>query len=146
MATLTNDQLAAMNFGYLNGYDLQQYSASQTLIKAWEVRNSCLQQGCDNAYSEMIGYFYTKYDVLREFNMISGPRQQLVVKLTAILAVRDILGNMAGIGEVTKSNYEWADYIIQRTQDGTFNLPLYGVSCILESNAQLVRQNFGTLG
>lgn len=146
MATLTNAEFDALNLGYLQGSDLAQYASYQVLIKQWEVSNQKIQQGADNAYSEMIGYFYTKYDVLREFNMISGTRQQLVVKLTAILAVRDILGNMAGIGEVTKGNFEWADYIIQRTQDGTFNLPLYGVSCILESNARLVRQNFGTLG
>lgn len=146
MATLTNDQLAAMNFGYLSGADLQQYCSSQVLIKCYEVRQDCLQQGADNAQSEMIGLFYTKYDVLREFNMISGPRQNLVVKLTSILAVRDILGNMAGISEVTKMNYAWADDIIFRTQNGTFNLPLYGVSIGINSGAFLVRQNFGTLG
>lgn len=145
-AILTNDQLAAMNFGYLTGQDLMQYASAQTIIKCYEVRQDCLQQGCDNAQSEMIGLFYTKYDVLREFNMISGPRQNLVVKLTAILAIRDILGNMAGIGEVTKMNYAWADDIILRTQEGTFNLPLYGVSLALQSGAFLVRQNFGTLG
>lgn len=146
MATLTNDQLAAMKFGYLTGADLQQYSSSQVLIKAYEVRSSCLQQGCDNAYSEMIGYFYTKYDVQREFNTISGPRQNVVVKLTAILAVRDVLGNMAGIGDVTKDNFAWADETIRMVQQGLFNLPLYGASCRIESNAFLVPQNFRTLG
>lgn len=146
MATLTPQQLAALNFGYLTGQDILQYCSTQSLIKQFEVNQDILQRGCDNAYSEMIGYCYTKYDVKREFNMISGPRQQLVVKLTAILAVRDILGNMAGIGEVTKDNFIWADDIIMRTQNGTFNLPLYGVSVCLESNAFLVKQNFGTLG
>lgn len=146
MATLTNAQLEALNFGYLTGYDLMQYASAQLLIKCYEVRNSSLQQGCDNAYSEMIGLFYTKYDVNREFTQISGTRQNIVVKLTAILAVRDIFGNMAGIGDVTKENYIWADNIIERTQNGTFNLPLYGVSIAIESGAFLVRQNFGTLG
>lgn len=146
MATLTNDQLAAMSFGYLIGANLMQYSSAQTLIKCYEVNNTSLQQGCDNAYSEMVGYFYTKYDVQREFNMISGPRQNLVVKLTAILAVRDILGNMAGIGEVTKDNFIWADDIIARTQNGTFNLPLYGVANCLDSGAFLVPQSFRWLG
>lgn len=146
MATLTNPQFDALNLGYLQGYDIAQYASYQTLIKQWEVSNQKIQQGADNAYSEMIGYFYTKYDVQREFNMISGPRQQLVVKLTAILAVRDILGNMAGIGEVTKDNYIWADDIIMRTQNGTFNLPLYGANCIIESDAIMVRQNFRTIG
>lgn len=146
MQTLTPQQLAAMSFGYLTGQDIIQYASTQVLTKQWEQNNGILQTGCDNAYSEMIGYFYTKYDVLREFNQVSGTRQQIVVKLTAILAVRDILGNMAGIGEVTKDNYAWADDIIGRTQNGTFNLPLYGANCIIESSANLVRQNFGTLG
>lgn len=146
MAILTNDQLAALSLGYITGADLMQYSSPQVLIKSYDVKNTALQQGADNAYSEMIGYFRTKYDVQREFNMISGPRQQLVVKLTAILAVRDILGNMAGIGDVTKSNFEWADDIIARTQDGLFNLPLYAANCKIESNAFLVGQNFRTLG
>lgn len=146
MATLTPTQLAAMSFGYLTGQDLLQYVSTSVLIAQWEKNNNVLQNGCDNAYSEMIGYFYTKYDVQREFNMISGPRQQLVVKLTAILAVRDILGNMAGIGEVTKDNYIWADDIIMRTQNGTFNLPLYGANCIIEASAITVPMNFRTLG
>ncbi len=146
MPTLTPQQLAAMNFGYLTGQDLISYASIQVITKQWESNNNVLQIGCENAYSEMIGYFYTKYDVLREFNQISGTRQQIVVKLTAILAIRDILGNMAGIGEVTKDNYAWADDIIARTQNGTFNLPLYGASITVESGAFLVRQNFGTLG
>lgn len=146
MPTLTPQQLANLNFGYLTGQDLIQYAAIQVLTRQYESNQQILQQGCDNAYSEMIGYFYSKYDVQREFNMISGPRQQIVVKLTAILAVRDIMGNMAGIGDVTKGNFEWADDIIARTQDGLFNLPLYAATCVVKSNAFLVNQNFRTLG
>jgi hypothetical protein len=146
MPTLTNDQLAVMNFGYLTGADLMQYSSVQVLIKQYEVNQGKLQMGCDNAQSEMIGLFATKYDLMREYTMISGPRQQLVVKLTAILAVRDILGNMAGIGDVTRDNFVWADDIIERAQNGTFNLPLYAANCKVESNAFLVRQNFRTWG
>lgn len=146
MATLTNAQFNALNLGYLKGADLTQYASFQVLIKQWETDNDKIQQGADNAYSEMIGYFYSKYDVAREFNSISGPRTQIVVKLTAILAVRDILGNMAGIGDVTKANFEWADDIIERTQQGMFNLPLYAANCRIESSAFLVSQNFKTLG
>lgn len=146
MATLTNQEFNALNLGYLQGSDLSQYASFQVLIKQWETDNNKIQNGANNAYSEMIGLFYTKYDVLREFNMISGPRQQIVVKLTAILAVRDILGNMAGIGDVTKGNFEWADNIIMRTQDGTFNLPLYAAACNVNSNAFLVAGNFGFRG
>ncbi len=146
MPTLTNVQLDAMSFGYLTGADLSMWSSYQVIIKQYETAPNKLQQGCDLAQSEMVGLFYTKYDVLREFNQVSGTRQDIVVKLTAILAVRNILGNMAGIGEVTKNNYAWADDIIARTQNGTFNLPLYGASITVESGAFLVRQNFGTLG
>lgn len=146
MATLTNAQLDAMSFGYLTGLDLAMFASYQVIIKQYETSPNKLQQGCDLAYSEMIGLFYTKYDVNREFTQISGTRQDIVVKITAILALRNILGNMAGIGDVTKENYVWVDNIIERTQNGTFNLPLYGVSIAIESGAFLVRQNFGTLG
>lgn len=146
MPTLTPAQLAALSFGYLTGQDILQYCSTQVLIKQYETNQNILQQGCDNAYSEMIGYFKTKYDVQREFNNVSGPRQQIVVKLTAILAIRDILGNMAGLGDVTKGNFAWADDIIERTLAGVFNLPLYAADTSIVSGALLVRQNFGTLG
>lgn len=143
---MTNAEFNALQLGYLTGEDIAQYCSYQVLIKCYEVDNNRIQTGADNAYSEMIGYLYTKYDVQREFNTISGQRQQIVVKLTAILAVRDILGNMAGIGEVTKANFEWASDIILRTQQGLFNLPLYAASVAVNSGSTLVQSNFSFLG
>jgi hypothetical protein len=146
MATLTNAQLNALSFGYLTGADLTNYVASQILIKCYEVNSASLQTGCDNAYSEMIGLFSTKYQVQLEFNQISAPRQQLVVKMTAILAIQDILGNMAGIGDVTKMNFAWVADKINRVQNGTFNLPLYAVNATQYSSAPLVQGNYSFLG
>lgn len=146
MPTITPQQLAAMSFGYLTGQDLIDYCSTQLLISQYNKSSQSLQDGCNNAQSEMIGYFYTKYDVMREFNMISGPRQNLVVQLTAILAVRNILRNVAGIGPVEEANFAWAENIIERTLNGTFNLPLHGASCVINSGAGLVGQNFRNLG
>jgi hypothetical protein len=145
-ATLTPTQLMAMNFGYLTGQDLVRWCSTQLLIKSWEVNNQALEDGCNNAYSEMTEYFATKYDVQREFNMISGPRQNTVVKLTAILAIRDILGNMAGIGPVTEANYKWADDKILDIQQGLYTLPLYGVAITVNSGAFIVPSNYNNLG
>lgn len=146
MATLTPAQLSTMQFGYLNGSDLIRWSSTQVLIKQYEVDPECLQNGCDIAYSEVIDLFATKYDVVRELQAISSPRVNSFVKLVAIFAVRNILGNMAGLGEVTKNNYAWADDIVGRTQAGLNNFPLYAAKCTVNSVARLVKQNFGTLG
>lgn len=146
MPTLTPQQLTAMNFGYLQGSDLIRWCSVQVLTKQWEVNNNCLIDGCNNAYSEMMEYFATKYDVQREFNMISGPRQYTVVKMTSIMAIRDILGNMAGIGPVTQDNYKWLDDKILEIQQGLYTLPLYGVAITINSGAFLVPQNYNSLG
>lgn len=147
MATLTNAELDAMSFGYLTGADLAMFSSYQIIIKQFETSQSKLQIGCTIAYQEVTNMFLTKYDVKRELNTISGPREMAFVKFVAISALKNILGNMAGEGTVTEKNFAWHDEQLLRIQDGVDNFSLYAPSipCI-ESNAFLVRQNFGLRG
>lgn len=64
--SLTTDQLKSLSFGYLSGEDLLQWCATQLLIKQYEVDNNSLQKGCDQAISEIIASFSTKYNLTTE--------------------------------------------------------------------------------
>lgn len=147
MATLTNQQLDAMSFGYLTGADLAMFSAYQLIIKQYETSPNKLQQGCTTAYQEVANMFLTKYDVKRELTAISGPREEAFVKFVAITALKNILGNMAGEGTVTEKNFIWHDEQMDKVREGIDNYALYPPAnkCI-ESSAFLVGQNFRTLG
>ncbi len=147
MATLTNAQLDAMSFGYLTGFDLAYFSAYQILIKQYETSPGKLQGGCTMAYQEVTNMFLTKYDVPRELYAISGQREMAFVKFVAITALKNILGNMAGEGSVTESNFKWHDDELLRVQDGVSNFSLYPpAKCGVRSSAFTVRQNFGLRG
>lgn len=145
MATLTNAELDAKSFGYLTGADLAMYSSYQVIIKQYESSPNKLQLGCTTAYQEVVNMFLTKYDVHRELNAISG-REAAFVKFTAITALKNILGNMAGEGSVTENNFIWHDEQLLKVQSGTDNFSLYPASGCIYSNAILVGQNFRTLG
>lgn len=147
MPTLTNDQLDAMNFGYLSGGDLSMWSAYQILIKQYEVSSTKLQQGCTIAYQEVTNMFLTKYDVKRELNAISGAREEAFVKFVAITALKNILGNMAGEGSVTEANFAWHDEMLNKIREGIDNFSLYPpAGPCYQSNAKLYPQNFSWLG
>lgn len=146
-ATLTNDELDALNFGYLTGADLSMWSSYQVLIKNWEVNNNRLLQGCQIAYQEVTNMFLTKYDVQREINAISGTREAAFVKFVAITALKNILGNMAGEGTVTAANFAWHDAMLNDIRMGIDNFSLYApASPCIESSAFLVPGNFRFLG
>lgn len=147
MATLTNDQLAAMSFGYLNGADLIGVCSPQILIKQFEVNNASLQYNCDIAYQQVTNMFLTKYDVKRELHAISGARELAFVRFTAVVAIRNLLGNMAGEGTVTEANFKWQDDMLNKIREGIDNFSLYPpASPCYESSARLYPQNFRWLG
>ncbi len=143
---MTPQELSTKSFGYLTGADLIQWSSVQLLIKQGEVLPESLQNGCSIAYSEAINLFRTKYDVVSELNMISGSREVTFVKLVAILAVRNILGNMAGVNDTTKMNFDWATETIHQIQSGLFSLGLKGANRCIRSGSILVQSNFSLLG
>lgn len=72
--SITKDQLAQLNFGYLNGRDLLQFCPSQLLISQYEKFPELLQSGCDMAYEEVKGELSTRYDINKE---LSNANQKL---------------------------------------------------------------------
>jgi len=68
--SLTIQQLKAMSFGYLTGSDLLQWCAGQLLIKQYEVDPTSLQNGCNFAYSEVIGQLSTRYKIAAELSKV----------------------------------------------------------------------------
>jgi len=147
MATLTNAELDALSFGYLQGSDLTMFSSYTVMIKQWETSNTKLQNGCTTAYQEVTNMFLTKYDVQRELNAISGTREAAFVKFVAITALKNILGNMAGEGSITEANFLWHDEMLNKIREGVDNFSLYPpASPYYESSARLYPQNFRWLG
>lgn len=146
MPTLTNDQLSATSFGYLSGSDLMQWVAAQLLIKAYEVRQTSLQDGCSMAYGEVIRALLNRYAIQDEMSNVSGTRDILIVKVTSILAVRNILGNVVGVSDLLASHYNWADETLRNLRLGFINAILPSATLTNKSDSFLVRQNFHTLG
>ena len=64
--TLTSDQLKVLSFGYLTGNDLLQWCPAQLLIKQYEVDSNSLQSGSDQAISEIVASFTTRYNMTAE--------------------------------------------------------------------------------
>ena len=143
---ITPDQLKALNFGYLNGNDLIQFAGIQLLSVQYEKDNTSLQNGCDLAYSEVIGSLSTRYDITSELQTISGARCILLVKIVSILAIRNILGNLQNISQVIKDNYDWADNTVLDIRNGQMNLILTESSTAKASVAELIPNSFLTLG
>lgn len=147
MAThTTNDQLAVMNFGYLTGRDLMRWISAQILISRETVLPGSLADGCNTAYDEVTAMFYTKYNVQSELTMISGKRDESFAKFVGIIAVRNIAGNLAGLGPVTEGNFKWAEDMLTDVRAGISNFALHSAPISVESGSFLVRQNFGTIG
>lgn len=146
MATLSNDQLAAMSFGYLTGSDLMAWCPAQLLIKQYEINQSSLQNGVMLAEGEVIRALLSRYAIQNEFTQVSGGRDVLVVKITSIMAIRNILGNMAGVSELLIRNFEWADKTLMDLRNGFINLIMQSAAPASYSDSSLVPQNFQTLG
>jgi hypothetical protein len=72
--SITKDQLAQLNFGYLNGQDLLQFCPAQLLISQYEKFPDLLQSGCDMAYEEVKGELSVRYDINKE---LSNANQKL---------------------------------------------------------------------
>lgn len=73
-------------------------------------------------------------------------RNELLVKITAIFAVRNALGNFAGESDLMKSHFKWADKVTLDIRNGQETLSLFGAQCAVISDNALVQQRFGTLG
>lgn len=155
---ITPDQLKAMSFGYLTGSDLMQFCPSPLLIKQYEVDNSNLQNGCDFAYAEVTGALTNLYDIATELGKTAGARAILCVKVTALHAIGNIMGNAQAISEKLVLDISMARKDLLAMRNGQLQLPL-GLPPVPPgtdahgrphpwpaSNPELVRSSFSTLG
>lgn len=78
----------------------------------------------------------------------TDPRTMMFVKLSAICAVRNILGNLQNIGESMKDNFVWADNTIMALRRAQQGMPTVNQSptTTYGSPAEIVPGSFLTLG
>jgi hypothetical protein len=157
---LTISELKGQNLGYLSGADLLQWCPPQLLIKQFENDPNSLQAGASFAYSEVTASLVNRYDIAAELaKSFSDARVVLCVKISAILAVRNILGNMQNVSEYMMDIFKSAKKDLMDMRNGQLNLPLpippqqsttdsFGntIPVITESVSELVCSSFSTLG
>lgn len=98
------------------------------------------------AYGEIIRALLSRYAIADEFSKVSGGRDILCVKIASIMAIRNIMGNMAGISELMVMNFTWAAKELLAIRNGQVNLILPQANVKSISESFLVPQNFSTLG
>jgi phage gp36-like protein len=149
--SLTVAELKVLSFGYLTGADLKQFCPPQLLIKIYEVDSDALNTGCQFAYSELKSSLSNRYNVDLELALTTD-RNQLCVKIAAILAIRNILGDAQNISDKMLSDFTWADKQLISIRNGQIALGLKipedtdGNTLANYSNANLISSNFQTLG
>lgn len=97
--SITIDQLKATDLGYLSGADLLQWCPAQLLIKQYQENNDSLQTAADFAYSELQTHISNRYDIKAELLKTGAARNVTCVQITAILAIANVLGNVANVSE-----------------------------------------------
>jgi|ERR1035437_5294186 hypothetical protein len=149
--SLTIDQLKALTFGYLTGVDIKQFCAPSLLIAEYEKDTTSLQTGCTMAYEELKASLSNRYNVDTEL-ALTERRNQLCVKITSIMAVRNILGGAQNISDKMVLDFTWADKQLIAIRNGQIALSLKlpesseGEAAVNYSNATLIKSNFQTLG
>jgi hypothetical protein len=149
--SLTIAELKALPFGYLTGADIKQFCAPNLLIAEYEKDSTSLQSGCNMAYEEIRSSLSNRYSVDAELALTTG-RNQLCVKITAIMAIRNILGGAQNISDKMVLDFTWADKQLVAIRNGQIALSLTipedseGNTAVNYSNAELIKSNFQTLG
>ena len=149
----TIDDIKASLLGYLSGADILRWCPAQILQNQMNVDANSLQFGYDQAASEAIANFRTKYDVASELNKTPpiapdpDTRSPVFVKLLSILTVRNALGRMQNISDKMQADFTWADSTIRAIRNGQMNLPLLVLKDdTLYSGAEIIPSSFSTLG
>ena len=147
MAVITIATLQALNLGYLTGEDLIQWCAAQLLIHQYTVDNNSLENGCNFAYSEMIASLGNRYDINTELTTKTGTaRARLSVKICALLAIENALGNAQNISEKMRDDFNYAHKCLMLIRQGEMNLPITYATVPVASDSGLICQSFGTIG
>ena len=102
--SLSANDIKGLSFGYLTGGDLLQWCTPQYLQKQYEVDSNSLQTGVNQAISEVISSFATRYDLTDELAKIGN------IQPTALAVLSS--GSLSGITLlVAGNNYNTAPTI-----------------------------------
>lgn len=147
MAAPTYDELKALEFDYLTGSDLLRFCPYQVLQKQLAIDDDSVQIGCDIAYSEMLSTLGARYDIATELAKTGASRYSLAIKIAAILAVRNIVGNQSGLPQNMLDNFTWVDKTILNIRNGQESLAGLNISPDAHiSKTELIPGSFTTLG
>lgn len=149
---ITNAELLALNFGYLNGQDLAAWVNYSLLISQYTKNANSLQQACDFAIAEITGNANTKYNIALEFAKTGSARSLLCVKITAITACRNAVSNILSEGDQLFNLFAWADKQVLALRNGQLNipvqLPVVDADTLITpySDVEVVPSSFVTIG
>lgn len=147
MAAPTIEEIKAMDFGYLTGIDLLRYCPFQVLQKQFAVDDQALIIGCDIAESEALSKLGSRYDISTELGKTDTARFPLMIKIIAILAIRNIVGNQAGLPENMTQNFVWVDAEMLNIRNGQTSLTGLDIAAdAKKSGTELIDSSFETLG
>lgn len=142
---MTIQELQLLNLGYLKGNNLMQFCPPQLLIKQDEIIKDIIQTGTNIAYEEIKSKLSNRYDIDAEFALTTG-KNSLLVKLTSILAIKNILGNNANISEFLNSLITWAEKEILSIQNRQTNINILVANEVINSGVEVVGNSFKTIG
>lgn len=103
---ITADQFGALQFGYLTGDDLLDRCPAALLLKQHEVRPASIAKACETAYTEITSACINRYDIATELTLRDEHRDNLCIKVTAIMAVANALASAQAVSE--KMLHEWS--------------------------------------
>lgn len=143
---MTIADLKVLNFGYLTGSDLIRWCSPTLLINQLTIDADALQTAYDQATSEIISNFSTRYDLSTELTKTGVSRSRHLVKILSISSVRNALGNLEHISDTMQGNFDWVKWEVYNIRQGQSNLPLPSATRCVSSRAELVHDKFKTLG
>jgi len=156
---MTIAELTSMTFGYLSGQDLLDFCPSQFLINQETVTAGILQRSVQKAYSEIIRKLSAKTQIAQELKKTAptddntDTRVQVIVKYTALSAVKNIVSKAAGLPDHMKNNFAEVNEAIHEIQQGIQGIPELAIDNPSSDNhnanisrAKLVNSNFKTIG
>ena len=77
---------------------------------------------------------------------LTNTRELTLVKILSIFAIKNILGDAAGISDILKAHFEWADMEIEKIYTRQSSLLLYESPSPLRSRGEMIKSTFNTLG
>jgi hypothetical protein len=88
-----------------------------------------------------LGYNYVDHTVV-----LTQPRNNLFVKLTTILAIRNILGSIAGDNKILCSHFDWMKETLEKIKNRQMSITLDSAPITMAGRARTISSEFKTLG